>query len=489
MKRDIAALEEREHDLLIVGGGIYGAAACWDAAQRGLKVALVEKGDFGSGTSANSLKTIHGGLRHLQRLEIGLLRESVRERRAFLRIAPALVRPLPFLVPTYGHGLHGRAALALGLWLNDVLASDRNEGLPEADRIDNGRMLSPAEVRERVPGLADPGLTGGALWTDAQAVNSERLLLAFLHAASDAGAALANAVEVTALARDGARVSAVRATDHASGAEITLRSRIVLNAAGPGVAGLLRRAGLERLRIPLLRAWNFVLKRPVVARVAVGAKSGGRHLFLVPWRDRAIVGTDYEPAESPGDPQRQQRFLDDVRAAFPWAGITAEDVAFVHAGLVPGDGGADGLWSHSLVVDHEAEDGLPGLATVVGAKYTTARSVAQKAVDLVFQRLGRAVPPCRTAEAVLLKARLLDGPLEHQVREAVREEMALSLADVVLRRTELGAAGLPLQAEVETVAVVMACERGWNADRLDAERASLDQALRAHAPRLLYNLR
>lgn len=488
MKRDIAGLEEREHDLLIVGGGIYGAVACWDAAQRGLRVALVEKGDFGSGTSWNSLKTIHGGLRHLQRLEIGLLRESVRERRAFLRIAPLLVRPLPFLVPTYGHGLHGREAMAAGLLLNDLLASDRNDGLPEADRIDNGRMLSPAEVRERVLGLAEAGLTGGALWTDAQAVSSERLLLAFLHAASDAGAALANAVEVTELTRDGARVSGVRATDHASGAEITIRSRIVLNAAGPGVTGLLRRAGLERLRIPLLRAWNFVLKRPVVSRVAVGAKSGDRHLFLVPWRDRAIVGTDYEPAESPGDPQRQQRFLDDVREAFPWAGITAEDVAFVHAGVVPGEGGADGLWSHSLVVDHDAEDGLPGLVSVVGAKYTTARSVAQKAVELVFRRLGRAAPPCRTAETSLPKAHLLAGPLEQQVREAVREEMALSLADVVLRRTELGAAGSPPQAEVDTVEAVMTRELGWNGDSLEAERTGLRDALRAHAPLLLYNL-
>lgn len=489
MKREIAALAEREHDLVIVGGGIYGAAACWDAAQRGLRVALVEKGDFGSGTSWNSLKTIHGGLRHLQRLEIGLLRESVRERRAFLRIAPLLVRPLPFLVPTYGHGLHGREAMAAGLLLNDLLAHDRNDGLPEADRIDKGRMLSPAEVRERVPGLADAGLTGGALWTDAQAVSSERLLLAFLHAASDAGAALANAVEVTGLTRDGTRVSGVHATDHASGAEITIRSRVVLNAAGPGVVGLLRRAGLERFRVPLLRAWNFVVKRPVVSRVAVGGKSGGRHLFLVPWRDRAIVGTDYEPAESPGDPQRHQRFLDDVRAAFPWAGVTAEDVAFVHAGLVPGEGGAVGLWLHSLVVDHEAEDGLPGLVSVVGAKYTTARSVAQKAVDLVFQRLGRAVPPCRTAEAVLPKARPLDGLLEQQVLEAVREEMALTLADVVLRRTELGASGPPGQAEVETAAAVMARERGWSEGRVAAERAALDQALRAHAPRLLYNLR
>lgn len=489
VKRDIAALAEREHDLLIVGGGIYGAAACWDAAQRGLKVALLEKGDFGSGTSWNSLKTIHGGLRHLQRLEISLLRESIRERRAFLRIAPLLVRPLSFLVPTYGHGLRGKEAFTLGLLLNDLLASDRNAGLPEPDRIPRSRMLSPAEVCEQVPGVPRQGLSGGALWTDAQVQSSERLLLAFLHAASDAGAAIANAVEVTALTRDASRVSGASARDHEGGGELSLRARVVLNAAGPGASGLLRRAGLKRPPVPLLRAWNFVLSRAAVQRLAVGGNSNGRYLFLVPWRDRSIVGTDYESADGPGDPQRQQRFLDDVRQAFPWAGICAEDVALVHAGLVPGAGGADGLWSHSLLVDHEAEDGLAGLVTVVGAKYTAARAAGEKAVDLAFRRLGRPAPPCRTADTPLPEARLPEGPLDQQVLAAVRDELALTLADVVMRRTVLAAAGPPAEAEVESVLAVMAREKGWGEDRAAAERAGLEQALRSHAPRLLYNPR
>lgn len=489
VKRGVAAIAEREHDLLIVGGGIYGAAACWDAAQRGLKVALVEKGDFGCGASWNSLKTIHGGLRHLQRLELGLLRESVRERRAFLRIAPALVRPLSFLVPTYGHGMRGREVMALGLLLNDLFSLDGNDGLHESERIPRCRMLSPSEVRERVPGVPEAGLTGGALWTDAQALSSERLLLAFLHAASDAGAAIANGVEVTDLTRDSSRVEGARAKDHAGGGEIEIRARVVLNAAGPGVGGLLRRAGLQQPRVPLLRARNFVLGRPVVSRFAVGAKSAGRYLFLVPWRDRAIVGTDYEPADGPGDPQRQQRFLDDVRAAFPWAGITAEDVNLVHAGLVPGEGSAEGLWSHSLVVDHETEHGLAGLVSVVGAKYTTARAAAEKAVDLVFRRLGRPALACRTAETPLPMARMPEGPLEQQVRNAVRDEMASSLCDVILRRTELGAAGPPPDDGVAAAVAAMARELGWDAERIAAEQAALEQALRAHAPRLLYNPR
>ncbi len=142
MRRDLAALEGREHDLLVVGGGIHGVAIAWDAAQRGLAVALVEGNDFGSGVSWNSLKTIHGGLRYLQKADLVRLRESVYERSALLRIAPALVKPLSFLVPTYGHGVKGREAMGLGLWLNDLLSVDRNSGLPPERRIGRGRLLS-----------------------------------------------------------------------------------------------------------------------------------------------------------------------------------------------------------------------------------------------------------------------------------------------------------------------------------------------------------
>ena len=192
MRRDLAALAGREHDLLVVGGGIHGVAVAWDAAQRGLAVALVESHDFGSGVSWNSLKTIHGGLRYLQKADLIRLRESVHERSALLRIAPALVKPLGFLVPTYGHGAKGREAMALGLVLNDLLSADRNRGLPPERRIPRSRVLSSRETLDLVPGLAAEGLNGGALWYDAQVESSERLTVGFAHAAADAGALLAS---------------------------------------------------------------------------------------------------------------------------------------------------------------------------------------------------------------------------------------------------------------------------------------------------------
>jgi glycerol-3-phosphate dehydrogenase len=471
LRRDLAALAAREWDVAVVGGGVHGAAVAWDAAQRGLAVALVEREDFGAGASWNSLKTIHGGMRYLQKLDLARLRQSARERSILLGIAPEIVRPLPFLVPTYGHGTTGREALALGLILNDWLTRDRNRGLPPERRIPEARTVSAAEALRLVPGLDPRGLTGAGLWHDAQARSTERLTIGLLHAASGAGAGPANHAEAVGLLRASGRVAGVAVRDALSGATHEVRAHMVVNAAGPWADDLLERGGLRRARVPLLRARNLVLRRPSPVPFAVGARTGGRYLFLVPWEGRAIVGTSYEPAERvPSDPLA---FLDEAAAAFPWAAIARSEVAVVHEGLVPGQNGAAGLSTRSRLHDHEAEDGLPGLVSLQGVKYTTARAVAERAVDLVARRLGRALPPCRTAVTSLADARLLAPPLEEATRRAIRDEMALTLADAVLRRLDLGTAGPPPPRELDAVARVMAAALGWDDERQRCERAAL----------------
>jgi len=471
VKRDLGALASREWDVAVIGGGIYGAAVAWDAAQRGLSVALVEREDFGAGVSWNSLKTIHGGMRYLQKLDLGRLRESARERAALLAIAPAVVRPLPFVVPTYGHGATGREALALGLLLNDWLTRGRNRGLPPSRRIPPARTVSAAEALRLVPGLDRRGLSGAALWHDAQAASTERLTIGFLHAATEAGAAAANHAEAVSLLRSGGRVAGVAVRDRLAEGTLELRARMVVNAAGPWADEVLARGGLGRPPAPLLRARNVVLRRAPVVPFAVGAKSEGRFLFLVPWEGRTILGTSYEPAgEPPSDPME---FLDEASRAFAWAGIGRADAALVHEGLVPGRGGASGLSTRPRLHDHEAEDGLPGLVSLQGVKYTTARAVAERAVDLVVRRLGRDAPACRTAVTPLPGARLLGGPLEDRVLCAVRDEMALTLPDAVLRRLDLGTAGPPPADELRVVARVMAAELGWDPGREQAERDAL----------------
>ncbi len=472
MKRDPGALTGRVHDLVVVGGGICGAAAAWDAAQRGLQVALVEARDFGSGASWNSLKTIHGGLRHLQRGDLPSLLDSSRERSALLRIAPELVKPLGFLVPTYGHGAAGREALAAGLLLNNLLTSGRNAGLPQDRHVPAGRILSRRDVLDLVPGVEARGLTGGALWYDAQVESSERLTLAFVLAAAEAGAAVANHLEVTGLLLAGNAVGGVRGRDRESGDTLEIRARAVLNAAGPGADRIAAMAGVAAPRVPLLRAINLVLRRPVGGPHAVGGRVEGRFLFLVPWRDRAVVGTAYEASEAPSRAAFVEGFLSDARRAFPWAELAEEDVALVHQGQVPGHRDAAGLWSRSLLVDHERVDGVRGIVTAVAVKYTTARSLAQKAVDLVTQRLGRPPAPCRTA-VTPLPARILMGPIEDRTRHAVGNEMAIHLEDAVLRRLDLGTAGPPPGDELETVVRTMASDLGWTPERIDEEKSFL----------------
>jgi glycerol-3-phosphate dehydrogenase len=302
-------------------------------------------------------------------------------------------------------------------------------------------------------------------------VSTERLTLAFVLAAADAGARIANHAPAVEILRSQDRVVGVAVRDRLQGGTREVRARLVLNAAGSGADGVLARAGLNRKPGPLLRARNLVLRRPPTFPHAVGARSEGRFLFLVPWQGCTLVGTDYEPAEQP--PSDPREFLAEADRAFPWASLANAEVSLVHEGLVPGRGGPAGLATRPRLHDHEAEDGLAGLVSVQGVKYTTARSVAERAIDLVLRRLGRPAVACRTASTPLPKARVLEGSLKARTREAMGHEMALTLADAVLRRLDLGTAGPPAEKDLTVVCRLMASELGWDEGRQRREREAL----------------
>ena len=176
MQRDISLLSGSNFDLVVIGGGIYGACVAWDASQRGLSVALIERGDFGQETSANSLKTVHGGLRYLQDLDLKLVRKMIEERSAYLRIAPHLVQPLPCLTPTYSKLMKSKAAMGFALRLNDLAGYDRNNHLAPDQEIPPSRLVSSEECRRILPGLPQKAETGGALWYDGQVYDTESLV-------------------------------------------------------------------------------------------------------------------------------------------------------------------------------------------------------------------------------------------------------------------------------------------------------------------------
>jgi len=532
MVRDIDRLTASTFDVLVVGGGIYGLTIAYDAAQRGLTVALIERADFGSGSSFNHLRTIHGGLRYLQTLDVRRARESIRERRTIARIAPHAVRTLPFVLPLSRSLTRGSLALRAGFMLDRLLAWDRNRQVPPHLRIPAGQVVSRRAAIDRFPRLQRRGLTSAAIWHDYVTPESDRLTFTWAVAAAEHGAVLANYVEALGLLREGQCVVGVRAANRRNGREIEIGARVTVNATGGAVDRLLTDAQTSSA-IPLLKAMNLVTRREA-GETALGGRSGsGRHLFLVPWRKRAIFGT-WESARpctaEPAVPTEAEiaGFITEINEAFPSFALDRDDVTLVHRGAVPAvvANGRMVLQGHEQVRDHSRQ-GIDGLVSVAGVKYTTARAVAQHVSDKVVRKLQRSAAPCRTAVTPLPGGDLVDnaaevasagrehadlssGTLSHLVAAygsryrhvlelasgrsewrspisddspvigaelvwAVRHEMALTLDDAVIRRTPLGALGFPGDAVAHCAAEIVGAELGWSDERrreeLDALRS------------------
>jgi glycerol-3-phosphate dehydrogenase len=468
MTRDVSRLTARTFDVLVVGGGIYGLTIAYDCAHRGLAVALVDRGDFGSGASFNHLRTIHGGLRYLQTLDIGRARESVRERRMFARVAPDAIRLQPFILPLTHSLTRGTTAMRAGFVLDRLVSYDRNHNVPAGLKVPGGEVLSRAETIRRFPIVETPRLTGAAMWHDYVSIESDRLTFSFGVAAAAHGAVLANYVAATAPIEEGGRVLGVRATDGPSGRSLEIGARVTINAAGAGVNGWLGATG--GAAVPLVRAMNLVTRRDA-GYVAVGGRSAsGRNLFQVPWRNRQLFGTwesdRLSDSSETGIESDVSAFISAINQAFPSAALTLSDVALVHRGLVPAaDGARSGgvaLARHERIVDRGN-----GVITVAGTKYTTARAVAQRVTDLAFKKLDRPPVPCQTDVMPL--------PFTSSVElvDAVRDEMVVTLADAVLRRTPLGAVGCPSDAELTSAAASVGGELGWSSERTRQEIADV----------------
>lgn len=449
MNRQPERLTERTYDLLVIGGGVLGSFVAWDAALRGLEVALIERDDFAAGTSFNSLKIIHGGLRYLQSLDLVRLRRSVRERSTWLRIAPHLVEPLPIIIPTYPRGLQRRQLLRAALWVNDIVAMDRNHGLAPERALPRGRGLSRHECLDLVPELERPDLTGGVLFYDAQMYSSERLVLEVVQGAHDAGALVVNHAEATDRLGNH-RLDGVLVRDRIGGDLLEVRARSVVNATGPGLprlASTLTATPTPAARIEYALALNLML--PALGHDVAFSLSGHpqspdapvpaekRQYFIAPWRGRSLVGTGHyrHSGETDGFSAGEESiaaFLSEVNAVWPGERMRREDVVLVHEGLVPCAPGAAeesvAFLKRSPIVDHRIDAGsvLVSAATV---KYTEARKVAEEVVDLVFRRLGNQPPPCRTANTPLPGAP--DEGVAALRREAARRYGSIVAPDIL----------------------------------------------------------
>lgn len=528
MTRDPGALATAPFDLVVIGGGIHGLFAAWDAAVRGLSVALIERDDYGSGLSSNHQRTIHGGLRALETFQFGKVIEQIAERRAWTRMAPALVRPLPFFVPTHAGQRPSRLELGIGLRIYDLLGHGRNRDVPPNLRLSPSQVMSADEARRLFPGVDEHGLTGGALWSDYQAVHPDRLNWLVALAARSAGATLANHTEAVAAVRARGQISGVRLRDRITGEEHEVRARTVLLAAGAALGVLFEAFGVDDDPPPLVAAANILLDRAGRSTALAARGRNGRRLTAVPWGDRTLVGTFQSATTVLAEaafPLSTDDMLAEANAVFPWLAATPADIRLVHRGLVPAsvDHGSADLLAEPLVIRHRRR-GVPGLVSLVGVKFTTARLAARRAIDAIVEELGGGHRPALgerglphgscwqpTPDVVSAAVRLgwlpatldyvvgwygsetpavidyaethrLTAPLAPgcpvigaEIAYAVDRADARRLSDAVLRRTGLGATGAPDEAALARAAGIMATKLGWTPARQAEEIARVRQ--------------
>jgi glycerol-3-phosphate dehydrogenase len=518
-------LADADYDVVIIGGGIAGAGVARDLALRGLSVALLDRGDFGSATTSRSSKLVHGGLRYLELFDFGLVRESLTERERLRRLAPHLVRPLPFLVPIYGDSTRGLIKVRIGLALYDWLT-------PGRDR-ERYRVLPAVDALSLEPALRSDDLRGAGYYFDDLLLSPERLCLENVLSACRHGARAFNYCQVEEVTRDaGGLLTGVRARDLLTGAVATLGAQVVVNATGPWVDDLRALADVsERGRNVLRRTKGIHCLLPrMTERAIYHSTSDDRMIFVIPWREFSLVGTTDTDFEGDLDRVYATReevdyLLAEVRKALPDPRVTREHVAYTYAGVRPlsyeeGKRASDVSRSHRVV----SEEGGRFLS-ITGTKLTCFRSLAAQLGDRVTRTLGRG-GPAATAERSLdgadedvgrMEARAwLDvGPemaatgldrrtletlvttygrayprvielagkvpggterlcprnadIVAELHQAVQEELTVSLQDFMLRRTGIGTSRCQGADCGEAIARRMAALLGWSGRRLDAE--------------------
>ena len=481
----MAEFSGEQFDLLVIGGGITGSGVARDATMRGLKVALIERDDFASGTSGRSSRLIHGGIRYLEQGQLHLVHESIRERQTLLRIAPHLVRPLAFTWPIYRGARVGKVKLSAGLLVYQLMAVGRSR---------KHSTLNAAETLDREPCLKSMGLTGGAVYYDA-CTDDARLTVANAVAARELGAVVVSHTRVTEIIRDGAKAVGVVARSQHTGESGEIRARVVVNATG--VWQNTFDSGERARRMHGSKGAHIGVPRERVGNrdaLTLISPVDGRVMFCLPAGPQTIIGTtdtwtDESPETVHASAAEVDYLLRSANAYFPRAELTQDDVVSAWAGIRPlasGQGANPSAVSreHSIVTDGS------GVINVTGGKLTTYRSMAAEIVDRVQEALGRERSEAPTDSVELpgadrpkeiarlqredtsLAKPLVEGLVytgAHLVY-GVSSEMAQTLSDLLIRRTHLAFETRDHGRSVAPrVADIVAPLLGWN-DQIKAAR-------------------
>ena len=497
MKRDIHSLAQQKFDVIVIGAGVYGACIARDAALRGLRVALIDRSDICGETSHSSLKIIHGGIRYLQHLDIKRTLESIHEQKTWLTIAPHLVKPIKTIMPTYGHGMRGPEVMWCGIRAYETLGFGRNRTIPSHRRIARGEVISRRECINLLPGIKKENLTGAAVWYDAQVFGADEAVLEIADSATIHGAEVANHVSALSIVTEGSKVTGIEARDEITQNTFNIEGKLVINSAGPWVKKLLStipNLKLDNDQFALTKSMNIVTNKLFDNfAVAIQSKrksdsvvgSTKRLYFFTPWENRTIIGTTHFPYSSdPDDLQTSkeevQEFVDEVNEAYADANLSLEDVHYCYTGLTPSNeqtqeesSNSHSNRSHrSKIIDHSS-DGIEGLLSVVGVKYTTARLEAKRVVDLAFRKLEKTDPGCKTKILPLEKSteQLIDtdklgaDEFAQFCRYQVEHNMAIRLSDLLLRRMHIAVCNNISKDKILKALAVMAEHYSWTNER------------------------
>lgn len=539
MRRDLSSIENQTFDVIVIGAGINGAGIARDAAMRGLKVLILDKGDLASGTTSWSTRLIHGGLRYLEYGEVGLVRESLRERERLLHIAPHLVKPLPMLVPIYEKAKRSKLTIRAGMIAYDLLSFDKT--------LARHQMLSREEALLRAPGLNMDGLRGAAIYYDAQIEYAERLVFENALSASQHGAAVLTYARVDKFIIENDEVRGVQFTDVLSNTAHVARSLVTLNVSGPWVDEVLTGAShsADRLICGTKGSHLVVDEFPGAPADAlyVEAHADGRPFFIIPWNDAYLIGTTDLPfsgnlEDVSADEAEIEYLLNETNRVIPQARLKRDEIRYTYSGIrpLPCRTGSEpaGITRRHFIRDHAPA--LRGFISIVGGKLTTYRNLSGQAVDLIFRKLKRESPKCTTAneslpgasdenhasfsETVKAKynlqkavterlwriygARAKDvlelaasdpellktfspqtGAIGAEVLFSFREEMAQTLTDCLMRRTLVGLNAEAGMDAVEAAARLAQKYLGWDDERAALEISDYRHYLRRFHPRAM----
>ncbi|HPB15650.1 MAG TPA: glycerol-3-phosphate dehydrogenase/oxidase [Smithellaceae bacterium] len=544
MERFIEKNPHEKFDVIVIGGGISGASVAYEAATRGLKVALLEKKDFSWATSAATSKMIHGGLRYLVNGEVRLVRESLRERRVLENIAPNYVYPQPIMMMHHKKPLkNNKRVVKVGMLLYDALSYDKNRTWDPCKRIPAHKTISRREVLRQEPHVRAEGLAGASVFCDCMSIFPERLTLAFIKSAVAHGAKAANYAKVEGFLMDaGNRVAGVKVKDLLTGEVHDIAGTVTVNCGGPWADLLLAMAKPDGKDTPMLRRSEGIhiitAKRLLSGQYIVGSMTpSGRHFFLIPWRNHTLIGTTDKPFNGNPDDYRVTResimeLIDDVNRSFGDGKLSYEDVKHTYGGLRPlveKETRETYTSSRKYEIYDNKDAGLDGLITVEGGKYTTSRQLAENCLKIVAVKLGRNLGKSVTNKKFLTGCEIKDlnffmnearaqdnglspatleylarnygteyreiaklaredqslsetlnndGEIQAQVVYAVRNEMARTLSDIVMRRTGIGTLGNPGEEVLRKVADVAARELRWDKEKTEKEIAAVVHLLK-----------